>query len=122
MDNHEDLQNMLQKAMSVEHEKEITSISNLQGFSVGLVALLLQKGILAPEDVIIWEELATSATQAIEAFLRIDTQTLSHLKDDPDARQLLLEANETLARLFKWDEKKRQELPTKLEKLLGGLE
>ena len=53
-----------------EQEKEIAKISFLQGLSIGLIAILLEKGLFAPEDIQRWEELSSKATDALKSIFK----------------------------------------------------
>ena len=55
--------------MAQEQEKEITKVSTLQGQSIGLLALLLNKGLLEPSDVSNWESLSEMAAGALTKIL-----------------------------------------------------
>lgn len=125
-DQNDDLAQTVSDLMSQEQEKEITKVSTLQGQSIGLLVLLLERGLLEPEDAARWEQLSEQAAECIKKILangdRVKNDDFTDEEDMLGTRLDFIDANIDLGVMMRQSAEYLNELQSQREACVERLQ
>lgn len=121
-----DLNQTISHMMQTEQENEITKISTMQGYSIGLIAFLLKKGIMSSDEVSVWENYSEQAAAILKTVLgvgnKLEQDQFSSEIEMLELRKQFLNANIQFGRLLHHENSRISKLEEEFQRCENRLE